>query len=417
LRLQVDRLWDTARANGVTNPVACVEVLALVLFARSSPPLRHAIDRGDAGAIERALDDVLDGEAAIKGSAAALLTRHHDLAAELLTQADALDADPQRDLIGDVFEHVLQRMASAGHFGQFRTPRHLISFVVALVDPQPPDRVLDPACGTGGFLIGAAQHGVLPAGLRGEEIDASVAHLGQLNVVTHRLDGAAVAVADGLLETSTASVILANPPFGGSVRTEVARRFRSASPKTELLFLEHIIDRLEEGGRAGVIVPWGVVANRTQGADAIRRRLVDEHDLRAVIELPAGAFGPYTDIRTAVLVWNAGGKTDAVFFGRARADGFSLDDRREPIEADDLPALLDAYRREGAGWVDASEVRAGGYLLTPSRFALASLAERPRIGDDRTTEEDTGELAHAIAALSSALRDLHDAVAALEALA
>jgi len=423
LRLQVDRLWDTAWANGVTNPVACVDVLTVVLLARSSDVLRSALASADPAAIEVAVDDLHDGAGVtIPGTAAALLARHHDLAADLLAQVAAIESDDARehdDLSGDLYEHILHRMATAGHFGQFRTPRHLVSFVVALVDPQPGESVLDPACGTGGFLIGAAQYGTTPSQLRGEEIDGSVARLAQLNMLTHRFAGASVVVADGLLEQSTASVILANPPFGGSVRADVARRFASPSPRTELLFLEHILDRLDDGGRAGVIVPWGLVANRTQGADAIRRRLVDDNQLRAVIELPAGAFGPYTDIRTAVLVWQAGGKSDAVFIGRARADGYSLDDRREPVDANDLPALIGAYRAGDAALVDASELRAAGYLLAPSRH-LGTKRVEPHTSGRTKPDESTARQANdddlftALAALAPMQSDLHAAISALD---
>jgi len=424
LRLQVDRLWDTAWANGVTNPVACVDVLTVVLLAASSDMLRSALASADPAAIEVAVDDLHDGAGvSIPGTAAALLARHHDLAADLLAQVAAIESDDARehdDLLGDLFEHILHRMATAGHFGQFRTPRHLVSFVVSLVDPRPGESVLDPACGTGGFLIGAAQHGATPSQLRGEEIDGSVARLAQLNMLTHRFAGASVVVADGLLEQSTASVILANPPFGGSVRADVARRFASPSPKTELLFLEHILDRLDEGGRAGVIVPWGLVANRTQGADAIRRRLVDDNQLRAVIELPAGAFGPYTDIRTAVVVWQAGAKSDEVFIGRARADGYSLDDRRVPVDANDLPALVEAYHARDAGWVDASELRAAGYVLAPSRHLAVSAGTRESPlrtkPDERGSRpaDDRGDVVTAVAALAVTRDVLNAAILALE---
>jgi type I restriction enzyme M protein len=416
-RLLVDRLWDTAWSNGITSPIACVEVLTVVLSAPSRPALRAAIDERSAGAIEREVE-ALHSLAGIDDlGAASTLACQPDLAAALLTVADEIHrADgtdgtaPGQDRLGDLFEHILRRMATAGHFGQFRTPRHLVDFVVALVDPQADERVLDPACGTGGFLIGAAQHGTEPSHLRGEEIDGSVARLARLNVLAHGLDSAHVAVTDGLLEQRDADVILANPPFGGSVRRDVARRFTSPSAKTELLFLEHMLDRLVDGGRAGVIVPWGVIANRTQGADAIRRRLIDANDLRAVIELPAGAFRPYTDSRTAVLVWHGGGKTDATFVARARADGFSLDDRREPQADDDLPTLLTAFRG-GTDLVDASELRANGYLLTPTAYRR----DRGRRRTREAPRPDHDALDQAIVAIQPVIAELSLAVEALDA--
>jgi type I restriction enzyme M protein len=411
--LLVDRLWDTAWSNGITSPVAVVEVLTLVLSAQSHPALHAAIGTRSSAAIEREVG-ALHARAGIDGrGAASALSRDPELAAALLAIADETgeaDVANGHDRLGDLFEHILSRMATAGHFGQFRTPRHLVDFVVALVDPQPNERVLDPACGTGGFLIGAAQHGATPSCLRGEESDGSVARLAQLNVLAHRLDGAAIVVADGLVEHAEADVILANPPFGGSVRRDVARRFVSVSAKTELLFLEHMIDRLVDGGRAGVVVPWGVIANRTQGADAIRRRLIDANDLRAVIELPAGAFRPYTDRRTAVLVWHGGGKTDAVFVARARADGFSLDDRREPEADDDLPALLAAFRG-AADLVDASELRANGYLLAPAAYRRARGARATKTRDKPAGIDDG--LDRAVDVLDPTVVELAKTVASL----
>ncbi len=488
MRLRVDHLWEVAWANGITNPTVCVEVLAVALVVAqveagsSRAPARladrrlagavaTALSSGDPGAIERTVD-ALEHAARIEASSPVAQTLAADPARGALVLAAAravvggaaadaeTEASPDRgaadlpgDLVGDVYEHVLNKLAGAGHYGQFRTPGHLVSFVVDLVDPQPGERVLDPACGTGSFLIEAARATrSMPAGhptsstrargpsgvLRGDEIDPAMVRIAQRNLLLHGLEAAEVAQADGLLEATTATVVVANPPFGGSVRAATAARFSCGSAKTELLFLEQIMRRLAPGGRAGVIVPWGVVANRTRSAAALRTALLHDQHLDAVIELPAGAFGPYTDSRTAVVLWHtsgrgASGPTPAppevarsapktghdVFMARVRDDGFTLDDRRQPTGRSELGQVAASFAAWSRGVVPVAqpegpamrsvpidEIEAAGGLLAPARF----VASRPAAADV------TEHLERAVAAMAAPLHELDGVVRELERL-
>ncbi len=467
-RLAVDHLWEVAWANGITNPTACVEVLAVALLVaqvelepagegassrrsdrRLVAAVAEALEREDPAAIDRSVAS-LERAARIEAGSpvAAALAADPARGAAVLAAARAVvvgamsERDGSRpagtgsglagDLLGDVYEHVLNKMAGAGHFGQFRTPSHLVSFVVALLHPRPGELVLDPACGTGSFLIEAAR-ATGSITLRGDEIDPAMVRIAQRNVLLHGLDAAEVLLADGLVETTTATVVLANPPFGGSVRPATSARFSCGSAKTELLFLEQIMRRLAPGGRAGVIVPWGVVANRTRSAAAVRAALLHDHHLDAVIELPAGAFGPYTDSRTAVLVWHAGAPLASgssrsgpdVFMARVSDDGYTLDDRRRPTGATELDQVAAAF----AGWsrgdarmsppspsspdervapamrsVPVTEIEAADGVLTPARFVSA----RPVVVGA------TDRLERAVAALAAPLLDLEAVVRELE---
>jgi type I restriction enzyme M protein len=344
VRKSVDQLWDLAWSAGITNPLAVVDYL-LGLFAlcargpTSIAAVRAAADRDPA----RAAALMLDATAALGlgspdpalWSDPALLRRAVDLVAALAP------AERNRDILGDCFEHVLRRLSTAGHFGQFRTPRHLVQFMVRAVDPRPGERVLDPACGTAGFLIAAHEHCPEGGPYLGDECDWTMARIAAANMVFHGVRGAEIRRRDALSDaTPEADVVLANPPFAGSVDPARRRALAARTSRSELLFLELMMARLVPGGRAAVVVPTGVLTSPARAAVRVRRALVHGHGLRAVVELPAGVFRPYTDVRAAVLFWTRDGAGRDLLVCRARSDGYSLDDRREPTGASDLDALL-----------------------------------------------------------------------------
>jgi len=278
---------------------------------------------------------------------------------------DLLDQIPMqdRDTKGDLYEYMLSKIASAGQNGQFRTPRHIIQLMVEIAAPTPKDIICDPASGTCGFLVAAGEylrqhHPELFFDERsrahfhqqmfhGYDFDNTMLRIGSMNMLLHGVENPSITYRDSLsqdyaLEEEQFSLILANPPFAGSLDYDSTARDLLAvvkTKKTELLFLALFLKLLKPGGRAAVIVPDGVLFGSSKAHKDLRRLLVEEQKLDAVISLPSGAFKPYAGVSTAILVFtktNSGG-TDSVWFYNLLADGWSLDDKRQPLlETDKL---------------------------------------------------------------------------------
>ena len=269
---------------------------------------------------------------------------------------DEVDMD-DRDTKGDLYEYMLGKIASAGRNGQFRTPRHIIELMVELTVPQPGETICDPACGTSGFLVAAGEHirdnhpEVLMSDasrnhfnnkmFHGYDFDNTMLRIGSMNMLLHGVENPAIEYKDSLSEEASDDIelydlILANPPFSGSLDYEnTAKNLQQVvkTKKTELLFLAAFIRLLKVGGRAAVIVPNGVLFDPSQQHKTLRKILVADQKLDAVISLPRGVFMPYAGVSTAILLLtktNSGG-TDNVWFYDITADGFSLDDKREEL--------------------------------------------------------------------------------------
>jgi len=279
---------------------------------------------------------------------------------KVVQKLDKLDIGA-RDTKGDVYEYMLSKIASAGQNGQFRTPRHIIAMMVELVQPKPEDVICDPAVGTCGFLVATAEYlrKHHPALFRddrlrrhfheslfnGFDFDPTMLRIGAMNMALHGIEGANVAYRDSLAEDHTEdagrySLVLANPPFAGSLDYETTAKDLQRivkTKKTELLFLALFLRLLKIGGRAAVIVPDGVLFGSSKAHKDLRRILVDENKLDAVIKLPSGVFRPYAGVSTAILVFTRTGVggTDHVWFYDVRAYGWSLDDKRQPLLSDD----------------------------------------------------------------------------------
>jgi type I restriction enzyme M protein len=278
----------------------------------------------------------------------------------LLAKAvEKLDAVPMedRDTKGDVYEYMLGKIATAGQNGQFRTPRHIIALMVALTKPQPGDIICDPAAGTCGFLVAAGEYlrSHHPEVLRdpklrkhfhekmfnGFDFDGTMLRIGSMNMILHGIEQANVVYRDSLAEEHNAdagsySLVLANPPFAGSLDYETTAKDLQQivkTKKTELLFLALFLRLMKIGGRAAVIVPDGVLFGSSKAHKDLRRMLVEEHKLDAVIKLPSGVFRPYAGVSTAIVLFTKTGVggTDLVWFYDMQADGFSLDDKRTPL--------------------------------------------------------------------------------------
>jgi type I restriction enzyme M protein len=282
-------------------------------------------------------------------SNAALLAK----AVEMLDKIQMED----RDTKGDVYEYMLGKIASAGQNGQFRTPRHIIRLMVELVAPTPADVICDPAAGTCGFLVAAGEYlrEHHPALFRNEkqrrhfhesmfhgyDFDSTMLRIGAMNMTLHGVENASVTNRDSLAQdhaddAGTYSLVLANPPFAGALDYEATAKDLQQivkTKKTELLFIALFLRLLKTGGRAAVIVPDGVVFGSSNAHKELRRMLVEDHKLEAVIKLPAGVFRPYAGVSTAILVFTKTGVggTDHVWFYDVQADGYSLDDKRNPL--------------------------------------------------------------------------------------
>ncbi len=426
-RRRVDAIWDRIWASGVSNPLTAIEYFSTVLLLRRLADRRR--DEPSSGAWGELVDLVALGDSA---GVARMMVRVQtefgigaspDVAApstwrdvatlkEVLAEVARLElTDRNHDILGDLFEYMLGHLSSAGHFGQFRTPRHLIRFIVEVVDPQPGEVVVDPACGTAGFLVAAHEHrGGSGKDERylGNEVDATIARVAHTNTLLHGMKGAVVRHGDGLAHRERdADVILANPPFAGSVIAERVSEFKSGTLKTELLFMELMMNRLASRGRAGVVVPTGVLTAPSAAAVWIRRQLLESNHLRAVVELPGGVFRPYTGVRTAVLFWDNDAPTSDVLLIKVSSDGYSLDDRREPVDSDDLPGAAALIGGSEApvphARVPTTTIAAQRYNLSPSRYIVGDEGDAPLVPPVGLTEAlqvSREELARAQAALT-----------------
>lgn len=382
---------------------------------------------------------------------ARLLAKVVDLLSDLPMQ--------RRDTKGDLYEYMLSKVASAGQNGQFRTPRHVIEMMVAMTEPRRDDVVCDPACGTAGFLVGAAEYlrrndpdawtdpaarlHIETSMFHGHDFDGTMLRLGAMNMALHGFEDAAIVYRDSLTEehgdeAEAYSLILANPPFAGSLDTEAVAKdlIRIVNTrKTELLFLALFLRLLKRGGRAAVIVPDGVLFGSNKAHKEVRRMLIEDQHLQGVVKLPAGVFRPYAGVSTAILLFQRtdSGGTEGVWFYDLHADGLSLDDKRNLLvpedklgpwadltEAEaplnDLPDALARWRDREGGEKDRprtarsfvvpkAEIAAAGYDLSLNRYR--------EIEHDAVEHESPAEI---LSRLRKMEQDISDGLDELEAM-
>lgn len=309
------------------------------------------------------------------------------------------------DVKGDMYEYLLNRIAVSGTNGQFRTPRHIIRAMIALAKPKPSDLILDPACGTAGFLIEAykyilrtntseeelkenhesgdqltpSQHEFLRTkAINGFDNDADMIKVAIMNLYLHDLSQSNVLNFDPLTlpeeKKKKYDLVLANPPFAGNINPDAIQEdIDLSTTKTELLFLKYMYDHLVDGGRCAVIVPEGVLFGSTGAHKRMRELLMDTCKIDAIVSLPSGAFKPYAGVKTAIIFYTKGGKTDKVWFYEVTGDGYTLDDRRQPDPVNDnlkdLPAAFEKRKKGPNSWfANRGEVVAEDYNLTASRY-------------------------------------------------
>jgi type I restriction enzyme M protein len=448
LKNRIDQIWDAFWSGGIANPLTVVEQITYLLFIKRLDELETQREaKQKLGAKDPGKPLFGPGQQDFRWSRFKDLAPQQMY--ELFTRADGvfayiknlnanggstyaklmenatfmiptpslldkvvqmLDAIPMqdRDTKGDVYEYILSALASSGKNGQFRTPRHIINMMVDIVDPKPTDLICDPASGTCGFLMAAGEY------LREHhadmfydteqvahfnkrmftafDFDATMLRIGAMNMLLHGIDEPTIEGRDSLSQEADMeeqfTLILANPPFKGSINAEdIAKNLKStvSTKKTELLFVALFLRLLKPGGRAAVIVPDGVLFGSSKAHKSIRELLVDGHKLDAVISMPSGVFKPYAGVSTAVLVFtktNSGG-TDKVWFYDMQADGFSLDDKRTPLDAqkheeNNIPDIVSRWKNREAEetrartdqsfLVPAEEIREKAYDLSINRY-------------------------------------------------
>lgn len=306
------------------------------------------------------------------------------------------------DMQGDLYEYMLGKLAAAGQNGQFRTPKHIREMMVELLQPTPDDTICDPACGTAGFLVSASEyirrnyedtmsseqweHFAGPA-FTGFDTDYTMLRISAMNLMLHSISTPEIAYQDSVSKQNQINerftMCLANPPFKGTVDAESIHDNLKAvtnTKKTELLFLALFLRMLKKGGQCACIVPDGVLFGSSTAHKSIRKELVENHQLRAVISMPSGVFKPYAGVSTAVLVFTktGAGGTDQVWFYDMKSDGFTLDDKRSEIADNDIPDIIarfknldgemDRARTEQSFFVPKAEIVGNDYDLSINKY-------------------------------------------------
>ncbi|MGB3755363.1 MAG: N-6 DNA methylase [Rivularia sp. (in: cyanobacteria)] len=424
MKSKVDRLLTTFWNNGISNSLTAIEQISYLLFIKRLDDLELGKSLGkpifspkqqrcrwsffkNLADSEEMLQIVRDEAFPfIKNLAATArenaYTRHMkdavflisspSLLANVLAQIDDIPIG-DRDISGDLYEYMLSKLNSAGTNGQFRTPRHIMKMIVELMSPGAKDTICDPACGTGGFLVAAAEYlGNLPdssvnSQFNGFDFDSTMLRICSMNLMLHGIENPQIEARNSLSEeyeeiSEAFTLILANPPFKGSVeKSTIAKDLIKVidTGKTELLFIALFIRLLKIGGRAAAIVPNGVLFGVSKAHQKIRKILVEEHKLEAIISMPSGVFKPYAGVSTAVVIFTKTGVggTDYVWFYDLQADGFSLDDKRQPVEDNDIPDLLQQWKERNpqeqtrtnkAFFVAKEEIKENSYDLSIHRY-------------------------------------------------
>lgn len=441
LRNKIDRIWETFWTGGITNPLDVIEQFTYLLFIKQLDDVETTKENeanflgvpfesmfpGDCqqyrwskfknlGSAEEMYDIVLNGvfpfiknlhqdgdsayskymgDAIFKIPTASMLTK-------IVDGIDGLELG-DADSKGDLYEYLLSKVATAGTNGQFRTPRHIIKMMVDLVQPQPEDTIIDPAMGSAGFLIESQAYlrehhekMFLNAKLRehfnnnmfyGNDMDRTMLRIGAMNMLLHGVDNPNISYRDSLSEQNTDvekySLVLANPPFKGSLDYDAVSADLlkvTKTKKTELLFLALFLRILKKGGRAAVIVPDGVLFGSSKAHKQIRKEIVDNNKLEAVISMPSGVFKPYAGVSTAILVFTktGNGGTDQVWFYDMKADGYSLDDKRQEVAENDIPDIVTRFanlegekerkRTEQSFFVPVEEIVENAYDLSINKY-------------------------------------------------
>ena len=455
LKNKIDALWDVFAAGGLTNPLEVIEQITYLMFIRDLDDTdnKNAKECAMLGLSFKSIfsDQIKIGERTIDGQQLKWST-FRDFPANKMYETvqewvfpfiknlhadknsayskymddaifklptplvlskvvDSLDdiyslmgKSTEIDIRGDVYEYLLSKISTAGRNGQFRTPRHIIRMMVELMKPTPDETICDPACGTGGFLVGASDYlreiyrndilmnkenrdHYMNHMFHGFDMDRTMLRIGAMNMMTHGVEAPFIEYRDSLsdqnIDTDKYSLILANPPFKGTLDADSvsANLLKVAkTKKTELLFLALFIRMLKIGGRCACIVPDGVLFGSSKAHKQIRKAIIEDNRLEAVISMPSGVFKPYAGVSTGILIFTKTGYggTDKVWFYDMKADGYSLDDKRSPVKENDIPDIIERFnhldkeedrkRTEQSFLVDMKEIVDNDYDLSINKY-------------------------------------------------
>lgn len=443
IKSQVDKVWEAFWTGGVSNPLTVIEQITYLIFIRRLDEMQvnkekqaNLLNIPNADSLynnnQEALrwsnfrnktpeemyrlftmqEGVFDHMKNV-GQTGSVFAQHMKGATFMIPTPRLLDQVVQlidkikmdeRDTKGDLYEYLLSKIASAGQNGQFRTPRHIIKMMVEMMEPSKEEVILDPSCGTAGFLVAAGeyyhqnhQEWFLEKQFRehynnekfiGVEFDPTMLRIGAMNMQLHGIEHPVLIAKDALSEgnedlKNKATLVLANPPFKGSLDydgVESGLLQMVKTKKTELLFLALMLRALKIGGRCAVIVPDGVLFGSSNAHKQIREEIIGNNRLEAVISMPSGVFKPYAGVSTAILIFTktGNGGTDNVWFYHMEADGLSLDDKRQIIAQNDIPDILERWknkagevgnaRTEKCFGVPLSEIQANGWDLSINRY-------------------------------------------------
>lgn len=447
IKNKIDQIWNAFHSGGIANPLEVMEQMTYLLFIRRLDEIQLGKEK-KANRLKKAIDNPIfsSDQEQLRWSRFTTLGdptqlyevisqqvfpfikelgvddsaySHHMKDARftiptpaLLTKVVDLVADvpmDDKDTKGDIYEYMLGKIASAGQNGQFRTPRHILKMIVELMQPKPTDTICDPACGTAGFLVAASEYlnthhqseiFANPEAAKrynndtfyGYDFDSTMLRIGSMNMLLHGVENPTIENRDSLSEANSDiadkfSLILANPPFAGSLDYDGTAKNILATvktKKTELLFLALFLRLLKIGGRAAVIVPDGVLFGSSTAHKTLRREIVENQQLEAIISMPSGVFKPYAGVSTAIMIFTKtmSGGTDKIWFYDMRADGYSLDDKRTPLgdshEQNNIADIITRFhhleneenrsRSEQSFFVPKSDIAENGYDLSINRY-------------------------------------------------
>lgn len=441
IKSKVDKIWETFWTGGITNPLTVIEQFTYLLFIKGLDEVETTKEKEaeflgldyeglfskdkqhlrwhrfkQLGSPEEMYEvvskEVFPFIKELHGTDDSAYSKYMGDAMFMIPTAnmlakivDGIDNIPMkdRDTQGDLYEYLLSKIATAGTNGQFRTPRHIIKMMVELMKPTPEDIIIDPAMGSAGFLVAASEYLrdnhndlFLVQGLKehfhktmfyGNDMDRTMLRIGAMNMMLHGVDNPNIDYRDSLAEINKDkeqyTLVLANPPFKGSLDYDAVSNDLlkiAKTKKTELLFLSLFIRILKPGGRAAVIVPDGVLFGSTNAHKQIRKEIIENHKLEGIISMPSGVFKPYAGVSTAIMIFTktGAGGTDHVWFYDMKADGYSLDDKRTPIEENDIPDLIARFsnleaekerkRTEQSFYVPVEELQGNNYDLSINKY-------------------------------------------------
>lgn len=448
LKSKVDALWNTFWANGISNHITAIEQMSYLIFmkrledlendriigAKRSDGSKHTSIFEGKNNMRWSVWQNYDGERMLKHVTEKVFPfiknlrgkeshfteqmknanfeiRSASLLQESVQVIDSMHISEQNfDVQGDLYEYLLSKLTTAGLNGQFRTPRHIIRMMVELVDPKLYQKICDPACGTGGFLINAYQHILkeytskenltfdedgVPHNAFGEKLspkereflmknqfhgfdfENTMVRIASMNMILHGFEEPNIRNQDtsnkSFQQRAEYHIVFANPPFAGNVnKNEISDDFQVITTKTELLFLELFYNLLLKGGQGCVIVPEGALFGSSNAHKKIRQMILENCRIDAVISMPSGVFKPYTNASTSVIIFTKGEKTEKIWFYAMENDGFSLDDKREKIDKSDISDIRQKFRKcevSKKSWIATfDEIKDNDWNMSASRY-------------------------------------------------